>query len=136
MSDFLRLARFIAGVLGFSLSAAACGGGVGQGTCLYQVELDEACYAKIPFRGLDVQVSDSAHLYRGFHLNQDNQSWSEFVAQGDVEVTLHYCFLSPGWQIEDQYFLEIPSSFPDSCQDTKTILRVDCAALPGDGNGD
>ena len=135
MSDFVRFVCFIVGAVGFTCSTSACGDGVGEGVCLYQVELDEACYAKALFRGLDVQVSDSSHLYRGFHLNQDNKSWSDFVAQGDVEVTLHYCFLSPGWQIEDQSFLEIPSSFADSCQDTKTILRVDCAALPGDGNG-
>ncbi len=116
------------------LCTSACGDGIGEGSCLYQVELDEVCYSKIPFRGLDVQVSDSAHLYRGFHLSRDKLVWSDYVTQGDVEVTLHYCFLDPGWQIEDQYFLEIPSTFPDSCEGSKTILRVDCAALPTAGS--
>ena len=123
-------------VLGSLLSPLGCGEPAEEGTCLYQVELDEACYAKIPFRGIDVQVSDSAHLYRGFYLNRDMATWSDYVVQGDVEVTLDYCFLSPGWEIEGQYFLEVPSSFTDTCQGSKTILRVDCAALPTAGEGD
>ena len=103
---------------------------VPEGRCVYEVALEQGCLDIPLFKSLTMEVTDSAGLFRGFELSENELRWEDTVSQGTVAVNMIYHFYSPGVLVEDERYVEIPSEFDDACSLVKNTLVVDCSALP------
>ncbi len=121
-------------ILGAGLAPllVSCGAdeAVPEGRCLYEVALEQGCLDIPLFKSLTLEVTDSAGLFRGFELSENQPLWEDTVSQGVVTVNMMYRFYSPGVLVEEARYLEIPSEFDDACSLAKNTLVVDCSALP------
>jgi len=133
-AGIVRLLLLVVVWLALSCSVASCGDAVeiAEGSCVYEVELEPACFELSLFNGLSVELTDSNHLIRGFELLESGELRGEVVQAGTVGVRLLYRFRAPGVVVNDVYFEEIPSDFDDACTGEKNTLVVDCSALPLD----
>ena len=121
-------------ILGAGLAPllVSCGAdeSVPEGRCIYEVALEQGCLDIPLFKSLTMEVTDSAGLFRGFELSENELRWEDSVSQGTVAVNMVYRFYSPGVLVEDERYVEIPSEFDDACSLVKNTLVVDCSALP------
>ena len=125
---------FTISILGAGLASllVSCGAdeAASEGRCLYEVALEQGCLDIALFKSLTMEVTDSAGLFRGFELSENQPRWEDTVSQGAVVVNMVYRFYSPGVLVEEERYVEIPSEFDDACSLVKNTLVVDCSALP------